>query len=194
MALPIAALLWAGAGLAAVVRVFHNPHRALVAQGHVVSCSGVSCEPGMQVQAVGGSMPVLAGASGRVISVSPGLVQIAAAHEPVILVYESVQGFVSQVMLGQAVSIGQQIALGETFRFSVFRVQRDPAGALALVALEPASWLAARGLAVSAKKISTALWCEQGRKIQVPHEVAQCGFQLPVPSSFMLLPVSVSSS
>jgi hypothetical protein len=75
----------------------------------------------------------------------------------------------------------------------VFGVSRSATGEPTIAAIEPASWLAARGLRVSVQKQPTNKWCETGRKITTPHQVSKCGLRLPVPASFMLLPVSVTS-
>ncbi len=188
---PIAALIWGTLAAGATLRTFYHWHRAVVYDGHVVACAGENnCDPAMVIQATSGSTPVFANASGRVIAVTPNSVQIASQNEPVILVYENVQ---PQVALGESVGIGQQVALGQLVRFSVVEVYFQPGGQVALAAVEPASWLAARGQTISCKKQAVASWCAQGRKIQTPKAVANCGLKLPVPGGFMLLPVSVIS-
>lgn len=194
MALPLAALVWSTLALGAGARVFYHPHRAVILSGRVVSCAGSSsCDPTMMVQSPAGQQPVFGLVSGRVIAAGPNFVHLASAHEPVILVYEGASGMQVQVALGQSVGIGQQIGLSERLRFSVFRVDRSGTGSAVLSAIEPSAWLAARGLKVSAKKHPATQWCEQGRKIQTPTQVNKCGLRVPVPASFMLLPVSVTS-
>lgn len=192
MALPIAALAWTGLAAGTLLRTFYHPCRALLRDGYAERCAGApSCDPTMDLKSLVGVAPVYSVASGRVIAVGPGYLHLASQHEPVILAYEHVQQL--QVTLGQNVGIGQQIGLSSVLRFSVFGVLRSGAGALSLAAIEPAAWLAARGLRISEKSHPAARWCEGGRKIQTPAAVPTCGLKLPVPSGFMLLPVSVTS-
>jgi len=66
-------------------------------------------------------------------------------------------------------------------------------GAVTFRSIEPASWLASRGLTIAAKgNVKGALWCTQGRKIVLPQKVAACGTRLPTPGAALLLPVSVT--
>lgn len=192
MPLPLAALAWAALATGATVRTFHHPARALVQDGVVHRCAGEpGCDPSMDVKSLIGMAPVYALCSGRVIGQGPNSLHIASKHEPMILVYESLMQHA--VGLGKDVGIGQQVGLANMLRFSVFAVVRQPTGQLTLSAVEPAAWLAARGLAVSVKSHPAAKWCEGGRKIVAPAGVPKCGLKLPTPASFMLLPVSVTS-
>ncbi len=192
MALPLAALAWTGLAAGTLLRTFYHPCRALIRDGYATRCAGEpNCDPTMDLKSLVGVAPVYAAASGRVIATGPNYLHLASKHEPVILAYENVQQV--QVGLGADIGIGAQLGISSVLRFSVFGAVRSGSGAVSLVAIEPAAWLAARGLRVSEKSHPPGLWCEGGRKVRTPAKVPNCGLKLPVPSGFMLLPVSVTS-
>jgi len=175
-------VLWGAAGAAALVRAFWNPAR-VVTDAPPLGCPGMGCDPGLMFGPSSASMYAVT--SGRVHAMDPTLgLQIVSRVEPVLVTY---QGWTAldNLRVGQDVRLGQN--LGQALRGLTFAVQQiQPGGKL--VPLEPASWLAARGLKPSS--VASPLWCAQGRKILVPRAVASCGFRLPDPSSVMLLPVS----
>lgn len=175
-------ILWGAAGAAALVRAFWHPARH-VTTGAPLGCPGVACDPSVTL----GPGALFAVTSGRVYAAAPGMLQVASSVEPVLVTYQG-SGVQPAVSVGASVRLGQ--ALGGSsgpFSFAVQQVQ--PGGKLS--AIEPASWLAARGLKLS--PAASPLWCAQGRKILVPRAVASCGLRLPDPSSVMLLPVSTTT-
>jgi hypothetical protein len=176
--IPWGALFLGGVGTAAAVRTFWRPHRAVMRDGQIARCAGdPNCRKSMTIRAIG-RPEVYAVASGRIVDVSErGRLVIAAANEPVLLVYSG-SGMRPRVGPGK-VSIGQQVADAEVLDFGVFALKRDPDGAISTVALEPAAWLSARG--------------GGGRHLVVPQKTMRCGFKLPAPGAAMLLPVSVTT-
>lgn len=180
-----------GVGLA--VRALYHPHRALIASGNVVRCAGPvnpnACDVTMTVRQSGGAEDdVYSVVKGEVISVGPDWVHVQALNEPVVLGYF---GLDPSVEMGARVGRGQPIGLAAEVSFGVWEMK--PGGAL--IAIEPASWLASRGLRVASTLDEVDLWCEQGRKIVVPREVhSRCPMELPQEAGFALLPVSVKEA
>lgn len=196
---PYRALVWTGlAGLLAW-RTFYHPARGVVADGYASQCPGKSkngpCVHGIQITSFTGAGPVYAMVSGAVVETSPAL-KVASAREPVILTYEGVDQI--QVGLGESVGLGQQIAVAGRVSFYVTAIESRGQGEVITTKIEPASWLAARGLRVSEKTHKSDAtgqnWCEGGRKLVVPEAAGLCGMRLASPSGFMLLPVSVNMS
>jgi hypothetical protein len=200
MAFPVAALTWGALGSVALFRALYHPSRAVVADGFAVRCAGGSpCANGMTVDSFLGKAPVYAGSCGTVFRTTANAVYLASATEPTVLVYEgdpSKGGMQVQVQPGESVTVGQQIGLAERVTFSVYALWRNADGTVKVIPNEPAAWLATHGMKVSRKRRSGggagAQWCEAGRKLTVPQDVAQCGIRLSTPGAFMLLPVSAT--
>jgi hypothetical protein len=206
--MPWGAIIWAGVGTALAVRTFYRPARAVVADGYAKACAGRlagACRQSMLIESFTGAGPVYAPVSGRVLASGQlrgatvvgaqphTILRIAAAHEPVILEYAG--ALRPQVQEGEQVGAGQQIALASELAFGVTELRSD-GQQVAEVALEPASWLAARGLRISQKAHAADAegpnWCEGGRKLVVPESAGLCDLELPPPGGLMLLPVSVT--
>jgi len=200
MSFPVAALTWGVLGSAALFRALYHPARAVVADGFAVRCAGgTPCVNGMTIDSFLGKGPVYAGSSGTVFRTTANTVCLASGIEPTVLVYEgdpSKGGMQVQVQPGERVTVGQQIGLAERVTFSVYVLWRSPDGTVKSIPNEPAAWLATHGMKVSRKQRAGggvgAQWCEAGRKLTVPQDVAQCGLKLAAPGAFMLLPVSAT--
>lgn len=205
---PWGAIIWGGLGTALAVRALYRPARAVVSDGYAKRCAGRTnggCSPTMLIESFAGAGPVYAPVAGRVLSAGqlkgislPGhqahtVIRIAAAREPVVLEYRG--DLQPQVQAGEQVGVGQQIALGSEVAFSVTELRSD-GQQVASVQLEPASWLAARGLRISQRRHPADTegpnWCEGGRKLVVPESAGLCNLELPAPGGLMLLPVSVT--
>jgi hypothetical protein len=159
----------------------------------------------MLLESFEGAGPVFTPVAGRVLTVGkltgisvPGVVphtiiRVAATHEPVVLEYRG--ALQPQVAEGEKVGVGQQVALAQQVEFGVKEIRRSSSGVTS-IQLEPASWLAARGLSISVKKHKAdtegSNWCEGGRKLRVPESAVLCNLDLPAPGGFLLLPVSAS--
>lgn len=199
MAIPIGAIIWSVIGAGAAARAFWNPHRAVMRDAFAFRCpAGQGCNTDVVLETYGGAEPVYAVTSGVVLSAVGPVVEIASDLEPIVARYQadvSKGGMQLQVQAGQRVRIGQQLGLAARLSFSVMRADRV-GQAVSWVELEPASWLASRGLRLSSKSHAVAAqganWCEGGRKLVVPEHVAKCGMKLPAPTGYMLLPVSVT--
>jgi len=194
---PYGALVWTAFAGALAYRTFYQPARGIVADGYVSQCAGKTakgpCAHAMQIESFGGSVPVYSMLNGTVIEVNGG-VKIAGAHEPVVLTYDGLDQV--QVGLGEKVGLGQQVGLAQHLSFAVSQLEAKGPSEVMEYKIEPASWLAARGLRVSVKAHKSdatgANWCEGGRKLTVPEEAGLCGMRLASPTGFMLLPVSVN--
>jgi hypothetical protein len=140
-----------------------------------------------------GGQPVYAVVGGVVVAAGPDWVAIVPNHEAVVLTYGNLTG---PANAGTKVGAGQLIGRSARLSFGVSKIERDASGGVKLVPYEPAAWLAVRGLAVSVKRRSSGqpLWCDGGRTLRVPQQVARCGMALPEPSAWALLPVSVTLS
>lgn len=199
MAIPVGALIWAALGTGAAVRALWHPQRAVIRDGYASRCAGQDCSsPAMVIEAYEGTQPFYAMVTGVVLSVAGPVVEVASEAEPVVVRYEAELGSVVQVQAGQRVRIGQQLGMARRLGFAVRQAVRQASG-VSWAWLEPASWLVTRGLGISVRRntrsaIGAANWCEAGRKLVVPQKIAQCGFELPQPTGYMLLPVSVTLS
>lgn len=186
------AAFWSGIGAALAFRVLYHPHRAAVERGFVSHCPGEpGCSPALGIKPEGGTTTAIAVTSGRVV-VSRGGLTLISDREPVVVSYGSDIGQML-VSSGADVGIGTPLAIMRSVELSVTEIVRSDTGQLSFRALEPAAWLAARGLRITAKgKSGTGtLWCTGGRSIVLPEAVARCGLRLPAPSSALILPVSV---
>jgi murein DD-endopeptidase MepM/ murein hydrolase activator NlpD len=186
-------VLWSLAAVGLVARTFYRPHRAVMNQGYAVECAGDrACGPALVVQAASGSSEIYAVTSGKV-AVSKDGISIISDREPIVVSYgPGAQSIFVQT--GQEVGLGQALGLMSRSAFSVTEVMRDGKGGVSFRPIEPASWLAARGLRVASSGAQpSALWCSHGRRITVPRAILSCGVRLPEPSSAMLLPVSVTT-
>ena len=191
----IAATSYAIIGALCLLRGVWRPHRAILREGQVTRCSGQSsygsCDPSIALSAPTGTR-VYAVAPGRIMAAEDGFLHILADNEPVLLMYA---GLAPSVHEGTYVGRGQTIGtVGEgTVHFSVSEmVPADNALGYQLQALPPSAWLAARGMRTAAKREPTALWCDQGRSINVPPEAMRsCDFLRPEPGKFGLLPIQV---
>ena len=186
------AAIWATIGAALAFRTFYHPHRAVVERGFASRCTGdTGCNSPMTIQPERGTTTAYAVTSGTVVLSSAGLMLVS-DREPVLIGYGAQIG---QVLLpnGAEVGIGTPLAVMRQVDLTVTEIVRSPTGQVSFRALEPASWLASRGLTIAAKgNLKGALWCTHGRTIVLPTKVAQCGTKLPAPSAALLLPVSVT--
>lgn len=191
------AILWTAIAGACAWRTFIRPNRAVVAKGYPLRCAGKDersvCQPSLRIQGEGGGVTVYAVTSGRA-AVTAGGISIASDREPVLVNYgpSPVQVFVAN---GQDVWLGQALGVMSTVELSVTELVREQSGSVGFKPVEPAAWLAARGLriAASGNRVSE-LWCSHGRSITVPEGVLGCGIRLPDPSSALLLPVTVTTA
>ena len=193
---PYGAIAWGAVGVAALVRAFWNPYRAVVKDGFAAACEGgVGCSPFLTVDASGGDGSVLSAARGLVVRTTSDSIWIIPNREAVVLEYTG-SGIQTMVREGQSVWTGQQIASAKRIQFGVFRIDRSAAGKVSYTPLSPSAWLASRGLNISAKRHSISAegdnWCEGGRKLVIPERTGQCGLRLPEPSAVALLPISVT--
>jgi len=192
MAVPWSALIAGTLGTIAAVRALYHPYRALTRDGYVRACAAESgCDPAMMVDAGGGV--VYAPMAGLMVSAGPTWAVLKPDLEDVMLSYAWSPETATNLLVapGQHVGAGQQIAVGGLFRFSVRQLTRGASTTVG-AAYEPSSWLAVRGLRVSTKSREPSRWCEGGRALTVPQEVARCGLELPAPSPLSLLPVTVA--
>jgi hypothetical protein len=194
----IPTVLWGAITAGLLFRTFWRPSRAVVQKGVAAACPGISppgsgCSTVMLIQGTPNATQVYAVTSGIVAIAADGSVQIASDREPVIIGYgpNPAQVF---VQTGQKVQLGQEIAVMDNVAFSVTELIPDGKGGVTFQSIEPASWLAARGLRVAqAENVPTSLWCSHGRSITVPTATLGCGIKLPEPSALMLLPVTVTT-
>lgn len=194
---PYGAIFWGLVGCAAAFRALYHPWRAIVKDGFPSRCAGESCDPSMGITSFGGMTEVFSPVRGVVAVAGTGRILIIPNDEAVVLEYRapSVNELVQQVKSGDEVGAGQQIAVGRSFSFAVWTLTRTASGTAAMgKPIEPASWLATHGCAVSATKHQTAdTWCAAGRKLTVPQKLAsQCGVVLPPPSGYAILPISAT--
>lgn len=196
MAVPFSTWFFGASGALLLLRGFWNPHRALVQEGAVASCPGPdggTCQDTIAISAATGT-PVYAVGSGTVVMAGDRFVHVQLSNEPVVIHYF---GITPDVKVGQQVSRGRQIGVARDdgpVEFGVAGLVPAQNGA-ALVSLEPASWLAARGYSLSVKHLTGGadLWCAGGRHVTVPKAVHQgCSLAGPSKSSFALLPVSIT--
>lgn len=172
-------------------RALVRPYRgALMEHATVEQCAGGSaCNRYMVVKPLG-DPSVMALARGRVVMATGNELTIVPDNEAVVLLYRGVS---PQVEPGARVKPGEVVATSTELAFGVSRIVRAVDGAISYQPLEPASYLAARGMRVSGKRVAKSeLWCAGGRRLHVPEQVARCSMKLPEPAGFALLPVSVS--
>jgi len=186
------AAIWTAIGAGLAFRALYHPHRAVVERGFASRCTGdAGCNSPMTIQPEGGSTTVFALSSGRVAVSKSGFVLVS-DREPVLIGYGANIGQLL-VTSGSEVGIGTPLAVMRSVELTVTEIIRAPNGQVSLRPLEPASWLASRGLTIAAKgNVRGTLWCTHGRKIVLPAKVAACGTKLPAPSAALLLPVSVT--
>jgi len=198
MGAPVATYVLGALGAVTLLRALWNPSRALVRRANgIASCPGPdesgACQDTLALDTAPGE-PVYNVAGGEVVSVGDTWVHVQVRNEPVILHYF---GLKPSVTPGRHVWTGQRIGeTGHTLEFGVTELVPESTGA-ALVSVEPRSWLAARGLSLSRKRLSAeGLWCGPGRHILVPQPVHStstgCGLKTPDRGGFALLPVSVT--
>lgn len=187
--IPAATYVLGGLATIFLIRGVWNPHRAVVRKGDVAVCPGPD-SLGVCHQTMALNTPpagaVLSVGAGKVVSVGPDWVHVAVSNEPVILFYRGVKPIVAE---GANLWRGQR--MGDAIGQVSFGVWEVIAGQL--VAIEPSSWLAARGYKIAASSTgSDDLWCEQRRHILVPKAVHQtCKLKNPSAAGFALLPVSI---
>jgi hypothetical protein len=189
MAIPASTFVLGALGTLFLVRGVWNPLRAVVKKGDVASCPGPDslgvCHQTVAINTPPGS-PVLSAGGGKVVSIGPDWVHVQVANEPVILFY---QGVKPSVGLGANLWRGQKLgdASGQV-SFGVWEIING-----ALLAIEPSSWLAARGYRIAGSSTGPEdLWCEQRRHILVPKSAHQtCKLKNPSAAGFALLPVSI---
>lgn len=190
MAFPLGLAAWSTLGALAAYRALVRPVRALVARGAVTCCPGApSCGPGLTVESAQGVAEVYSVVPGPVVRSQPGHLEIASALEPVIAVYHG--PFAPTVRVGQVVATGEAVARAGSVTLSIAQFERLADGALRTFWVEPASWLAARGLRPATQLTGGAGWCMGGRRLIVPQDVSRGGLRLPDPAAFALLPVNV---
>jgi len=183
-------LVWSALGGLAAHRALVRPVRAVFDEGEVTACpGGTGCAPTLGIRSTRGAAPVYALVSGTATRVAPDRVELTSRYEPVIVSYFG--ALAPTVAPGESVRAGAVIGHTEAVNLGVSQIQRLAGGALRTAAVEPASWLAARGLRAATRLRPGTLWCQGGRMLLVPQEVARCGMRLPEPSGFSLLPVTV---
>jgi hypothetical protein len=194
MAIPATTYVLGTIGALFLFRGIWFPNRAVVKKGAISTCAGSSpsggCDPSMRIQAEKGAK-IFATGGGKVLSVGPDWIHIQVSNEPVILFYQGLKpsrGEGSHVFAGQ--KIGE--ASGEVL-FGVWELTPDKGAGVDLVPVEPASWLAARGMRVAMKDESDKnLWCAERRHLVVPKDAhGKCKLRNPRAAGFALLPVSI---
>ncbi len=192
----LAAITWSALTLGLLARTFYRPQRAVVAKGYAVGCPGKvsgTCKPELSIQGSPGAVPIYAVTSGAAAIASDGSLSIASDREPIVVSYGKGPEQLL-VRTGEHVGLGQQVGFMSKVAFSVTEIVRDGAGGVTFRPIEPASWLAARGLRIAQSgNVPSDLWCSHGRTISVPSASLSC-VRLPEPSALMLLPVSVTTS
>ena len=186
---------WAGIAALAGYRALVRPSRAVFDAGEITECPAArDCEAVLGIRSSAGPAPVYALVSGVVSRVIPGqLVELTSRTEPVVVAYVgqmAINAAGMRVSPGQVVHVGQVLGTAASIGLSVSQITRLADGSLALTPLEPASWLASRGLRAATKLVPGMQWCQGGRTLIVPQNVAQCGMRIPDPPGFSLLPVS----
>lgn len=180
-------------GLMSGIKFFWRPHRAVVREGRVEACPGDNqydvCDPTLRITAPAG-VGAYAPLSGIVAATGDNFVHIIGRHEPVIVMIDGIQPRVEE---GQSVGPGQRI--GTTLSQVAIGVwEIAPGEPFTMKTVDPASWLASRGMRVAAENTGSGeLWCEGGRDITVPKSAGSaCALRRPQPGKFGLLPVQVS--
>jgi hypothetical protein len=197
MSVPFATWAFGGVATLFLFRGLWNPHRAVVHEAALAACpgpEGPTCNDTLALVAQPGT-PVYAAGSGTVMAVGDRWLHIQLSNEPVILHYT---GVTPDVAPGQTVGRGRKIGVARDdgpVEFGVTGIVNDN-GVPVLHAVEPRSWLAVRGYALTVRKAPpTDLWCGPGRHVTVPPSVHMgCGLLGPEKSNFALLPVSVTEA
>lgn len=195
---PYGAIFWGTLGVVAAARALYHPWRVLVKDGFASRCAGDGdCNPSMTITSYQGLTELYTPVRAQVAIAKTGTILLIPKDEAVVLEYRGADAtsFLQQVKSGDEVGAGQQIGLTSSFKFGVWKLERNSAGQAVIGApIEPASWLATHGAKISAKTHQTKeTWCAQGRKLVVPQKLASsCGTVLPPPSGYALLPVSVT--
>lgn len=180
-----------GIAAIAIVKTFFRAHRAVVKTGSVAACPGPSgrgCDPTLRISTPQGT-PVYSVVSGRVAAVGDHFMLVGSLSEPVVVMVDGVtpDAFVE----GQYVGRGERLGLstGDVY-FGVTEFLPDGSA----VNIDPASFLASRGMRIASKVVNPgSSWCEGGRHIEVPVSAARpCALNEPDKGGFALLPVSVS--
>jgi hypothetical protein len=195
-----AALGLGAVGLFAAVRALFRPYAAVVEDGAVTRCPGPEggkCQPDLVIVPRPSRPSFLAVGRGVVMSSGPNWIHLVLRREPVVVSYSAMAGYGFRSLVGDGETVGAGQVIGEAGQvaFAVYRIERQQAGSLKFIPLEPSAWLASRGLRISGiapPEASLDEWCEKGRVIRVPPSVGGCGLELPEPGGFALLPVSVS--
>lgn len=189
-------IVWGATTVGLLFRTFFRPARAVVQKGYATQCpgkAGGSCSPSMVVTGTPGAVPVYALTSGMAAITSDGILSIASDREPIVVSYGpgAAQIF---VQTGQHVMLGQEVAVMGQVHLSITELVRENDGSITFRPIDPASYLAARGLKIAQSgNTPSGLWCTHGRNITVPTETLGCGVKLPAPSALMLLPVTVTT-
>ena len=191
------AYVWAGVAALSAYRALVRPVRAVFASGTITECPGAhSCEPTLDIRSATGMAFVHSLVSGVVNRVIPGkLIELVSNNEAVVVSYAGslvLNEAGARIAPGQRVKVGQILGQATQVGLSVSRITRLADGSLALAPLEPASWLAARGLRAATRLSDGTKWCQGGRSLVIPSAVARCNIGLPTPSGFSLLPVNAS--
>jgi hypothetical protein len=192
--------VWSGIAALSAYRALVRPARAVFDSGEITDCPAASrgCEPSLGVRSVMGPAPVYALVSGVVSRVVPGsLVELTSKYEPVVVSYVgpmTLNAAGVQVAPGQVIRAGQIIGQAASIGVAVSQLTRLADGTLALAPMEPTSWLASRGLRAGTKLVDGVKWCQGGRSLVVPQDVAQCGLRIPEPPGFSLLSVNVRTA
>ncbi len=191
---PWGTLVWTGVTGALLFRCFYHPSRAVIEQGVVTSCPGSNpCHPDLRIDArPGETSMVYALTKGRVLLSGTSLA-IASSIEPVVINYgqQLIQPLVQD---GEDVGIGTPLGLMTEVMLTITEFVRS-GSSVTKRQVEPAAWLAARGMGISRKgNVKSSLWCTRGRTLEMPSAVATCNIKLPKPPGFMLLPVSVTTT
>jgi hypothetical protein len=189
--------VYMGLGAACLVRGLFRPHRAVVKRGEIASCPGPNqfgtCDPFLTLAATPGEK-VFSVAPGRIVAAGETFVHLLATNDTAVIMYE---GIVPEVDERQYIGRGQKIGIvdeGGEVRFSVTQLVPAEGGGIIAQTVPPSAWLAVRGFRVFVKDEGSGdLWCEGGRRIDVPPEVkSACDMKRPIGGKFGLLPVEVN--
>lgn len=193
MAIPATTYVLGTIGALFLFRGIWFPNRAVVKKGTVSACAGSTaqgCDPSMHIVAEKGTK-VFAAGGGKVLSVGPDWMHIQVTNEPVILFYQGVKPGRKE---GSHVFAGQKIGESDgALMFGVWELTQDTGEGVDLVPVEPASWLAARGMKIAMKEEGDGgLWCTEKRHLIVPKDAhGKCKLRNPRAAGFALLPVSI---
>lgn len=189
----LGAIVWTGVAAFAAYRAIVRPVRAVFDDGELTACAGSpGCAPVLGIRTTSTNpAPVYSLVGGVVSRVTPDRLEVISDYEPVIVGYLGSIDLSASIVPGQRVHAGEVLGQATSVGLAVSNITRLTDGSLALVPMEPASWLAVRGLRAATRLQPSIMWCAGGRTLTVPQDVARCGLRLPEPSGFSLLPVSV---